>query len=134
MAGNKIYHLEKNGIPFYIGKSKNTSSRLYNHKKRFGKDIKMVILEECNNWKEAECKWIAEYKSRGYQLQNRNKGGGGPETYQKYDAKKYYTEEEQDSWDGRIIQKYAIMRVLEVFAQAKKLNVSPRDIWFKNFD
>jgi len=130
---NNIYHLESNGIPFYVGKSKNPSSRFYNHQRRFGKDIKMVILEECDNWKEAECRWITEYKSRGYNLQNKNKGGGGPETYQKWDPKKYYTQEEQDKWDGKQVQRYALLRVRQVLFEAQKSNTRPQDIWFKNF-
>ena len=131
---SSIYHLELDGIPFYVGKSKQPDHRIYNHKKRFGNNIKMVILEECDDWKEAECRWISKYKSLGYNLQNKNKGGGGPETYIKWDPKKYYTEEEQEQWDGRTVQKYALLRVLEVFSQAKNMNVRPQDIWFKTFD
>jgi hypothetical protein len=131
---NIIYHLEKNKVPFYVGKSKNPKSRFYNHTRTYGKDIKMIILEECDNWKEAECRWIKEYTSRGYNLQNKNKGGGGPETYQKWNPKRYYTEDEQDHWDGKTVQRYALLRVLEVFAQSKKMGVNPRKIWFTNFN
>ena len=129
-----IYHLEQNNIPFYVGKTKSPNNRLYDHKKRFGKDIKMIILEKCDDWKEAECRWIKEYKSRGYKLQNKNKGGGGPETYRKWDPNVYYSEEEQDHWDGTNVQRYALLRVRTVFDKAKEMNVNPRNIWFTNFN
>ena len=40
----KIYVLEKNCIPFYIGKAKNTIRRKHSHARTYGLDIQLHII------------------------------------------------------------------------------------------
>lgn len=80
----KIY-LVKNcyGDPnkVYIGKTIN--SREKTHKKKFGDKIIYTYIDEINSleskdWKPLECYWIEQFKVWGFELMNKNKGGGGP--------------------------------------------------------
>jgi len=75
-----IYVLEKNNIPFYIGKCNNINVRYCQHKKKYGDDtiIKILELVEEDNWKDKEKYYISLYKSNGFKLENKNGGGGGP--------------------------------------------------------
>lgn len=76
-----IYFLTKNNIPFYVGKTTLhfCKKREYKHKEKYGFNIKMEIIEEVEyqNWKFWECYWIEQFKQWGFQLENKNKGGGG---------------------------------------------------------
>ena len=76
-----IYYLHKgDNIPFYIGKTvQKGNKRLNNHKKVFGNDtileiIDIIINEEWIFW---ETFYISLFKSWGYKLKNKNDGGGG---------------------------------------------------------
>lgn len=77
----EIYILEKNDIPFYIGKSINSFHRFYKHKKTYGINISLYILDIIpdNEWKFWEKYYISLYKSWGFKLENKNEGGGGPD-------------------------------------------------------
>ncbi len=78
MTLTTIYYLHRgDNIPFYIGKTTNITYRLYNHKIFFGKDIKMEVISEVNNWKRWEKYYIKKYTDLGYKLENKNNGGGG---------------------------------------------------------
>ena len=73
-----IYILyDKHDIPFYIGKSISVKNRLYVHKLKYGNDIQMEILDIVYDWKFWESFYISLYKSWGFILKNKNKGGGG---------------------------------------------------------
>lgn len=76
----KIYILEKNNIPFYIGKSNTPKKRLWHHKQKFGKNINQIILDKVreDEWKFWESYWIEQFRQWGFILENKNKGGGGP--------------------------------------------------------
>jgi len=79
-----IYYLEKDNIPFYVGKTNNPTDRLKNHKKKLGNNnITLVVIDNINDdeWKFWESYWIHQFKSWGFNLTNKNKGGGGPERY-----------------------------------------------------
>ena len=75
------------GRYFYVGKSKCPTERLRKHKKDYGKDIKMDIVDSVNSfkkedWEPLETKWIDVVRSWGYPITNkRKKGGSGPEGY-----------------------------------------------------
>lgn len=78
-----IYFIHKgDNIPLYVGKTKTPfSKRIYSHKLRFGEDI---LMEEINkieeiNWKFWEKHYISLFKSWGFELINKNIGGGGPQ-------------------------------------------------------
>lgn len=76
-----IYFLEKNNIPFYVGKTTESFrvKREYKHKERFGQDVNMFILDyvEEQGWKFWECYWISQFQTWGFVLENKNNGGGG---------------------------------------------------------
>jgi hypothetical protein len=73
-----IYILKRNDKPFYVGKSKNWKQRFSVHKNNFGKDIKIEIIDEVDDWRKMEAHYILLFKSFGAKLTNKNKGGGGP--------------------------------------------------------
>lgn len=78
MQNVKIYYLHKgDNIPFYIGKTNHLEARLKNHKKKYG-DIEIKVIKEVKDWKKWERYYIKKYKNLGYQLENKNSGGGGP--------------------------------------------------------
>ena len=104
----KIYVLERNGIPFYIGKTiQEIKDRYYTHGSR--KTNSEIIEIDCVNddeWRFWESWYIELYKSWGFELENKNNGGGGrgpgwispPERNAKIKASmknhsQYYTEE-----------------------------------------
>jgi hypothetical protein len=75
-----IYYLcKKDGIPFYVGKSNNINQRIYNHRRIYGLDISLEVLDEVNmeNWRFWETHYISLFKSWGFKLTNQNNGGGG---------------------------------------------------------
>jgi hypothetical protein len=64
----------------YIGKTKN--NRKYVHKKRFGFNITYDYIDEINSldrkdWEPLESYWIEQFRQWGFDIQNKNKGGGG---------------------------------------------------------
>jgi len=78
MEHTKIYYLHNgDNKPFYIGKSRKPHFRFYNHKQTYGHNIEMVIISEVKNWKRWEKYYIKKYKDLGYNLLNKNEGGGG---------------------------------------------------------
>jgi hypothetical protein len=77
-----IYYLHRgNNIPFYIGKTKNSSKkRQGEHRNKLNnKNIYLEIVDEVSNneWKFWEQHYISLFKSWGFKLDNKNKGGGG---------------------------------------------------------
>jgi predicted GIY-YIG superfamily endonuclease len=75
----KIYILERNGIPFYVGKTlQRIKERFYTHK---GKNKNSEIIEiDCvddDEWRFWESWYIELFKSWGFDLENKNNGGGG---------------------------------------------------------
>lgn len=72
-----IYTLSKDGLIFYIGKTLNLDKRLANHKITYGNNILLEVLDETTNWKSEEIFWIEQFKQWGFNLKNKNNGGGG---------------------------------------------------------
>jgi hypothetical protein len=80
-----IYKLENcynNPQLIYIGKTIDPICRLKHHKKTYGDQINMVIIDEINSiltedWLPLESKWISIMKQTPYILLNQNNGGGG---------------------------------------------------------
>jgi len=65
----------------YIGKTIN-DKRKKDHIKNFGKDIIYSYIDEVyslysEDWKPLECFWIEYFRFLGFNIQNKNKGGGG---------------------------------------------------------
>ena len=79
----KIYlvsNIDNDPNKVYIGKTK--SNRYNNHTRTFGKQITYTYIDEINSlerhdWKPLETKWIQHYIDLGYNVINKNKGGGG---------------------------------------------------------
>lgn len=77
----KIYTLEKEEIPFYVGKTNNIIRRLNHHKKNLNlENITLSVIDEVeeNEWRFWESHYISLFKSWGFILENKNNGGGGP--------------------------------------------------------
>jgi len=72
-----IYHLERNGKPFYVGYTSHPIQRKSEHRKTYGKDINLCVIEKTNDYLQAEEYWIEQYRQWGFELLNKNKGGGG---------------------------------------------------------
>jgi hypothetical protein len=77
----KIYILERNEVPFYVGKAKDVIRRKHKHTQTYGDDIILTVIDEVEDWKCWEEYWIEQFKAWGFTLLNQNKGGGGPERY-----------------------------------------------------
>jgi hypothetical protein len=70
----------------YIGKSVNPKYRKNKHKLKFGKLIQFTIIDSVNSvnkkdWEPLECFWIEQFKQWGFDIQNKNNGGGGPSNH-----------------------------------------------------
>lgn len=77
----KIYYLHKgDDIPFYIGYTKHLKNRLNDHRRKKGNEVEMIEIDECleKDKKLIETMYIQLFKSWGFQLENKNGGGGGP--------------------------------------------------------
>ena len=67
----------------YIGKTR-TNRREGQHKKRFGTQVEFSFIDQVEStdrkdWEPLESYWIEQFKQWGFDLVNKNKGGGGPE-------------------------------------------------------
>jgi hypothetical protein len=97
-----IYFLHNgNNIPFYIGKSINKNlHRSYQHKKTYGKNtiLEIVDIVETKNWKFWESYWIEQFKQWGFDLKNKNNGGGGPLKYSEH-SKQLKSKSMKKVWD-----------------------------------
>jgi hypothetical protein len=82
--GTKIYLVENcynTPNKIYIGKTKD--SRENNHKKSFGSQITYTYIDEVNSlnkedWEPLETYWIEQFRAWGFEVLNKNNGGGGP--------------------------------------------------------
>jgi hypothetical protein len=68
----------------YVGKTTNLNRREHQHRYRFGKQIKLEVIDKIESidsvqWKPLEIKWISYYEQLGYILENKNEGGNGPD-------------------------------------------------------
>jgi len=75
----KIYVLERSGVPFYIGKTlQNIKERFYTHgNKKINSEIIEIDCVNDNEWRFWESWYIELFKSWGFELENKNDGGGG---------------------------------------------------------
>lgn len=91
-----ITNIDDNPYKAYVGKTKDFATRSYVHKRRFGNRIIIAIIDEVNSvqrsdWKILECYWIEQLGQWGYELVNKNKGGGGTEYHSLTTKKKLST-------------------------------------------
>lgn len=75
-----IYILLRNNIPFYVGKTNNLIGRLSDHKLKFGRDIiiESIHITNKDTWRFWENHYIDLFRSWGFNILNKNYGGGGP--------------------------------------------------------
>jgi len=73
-----IYILERKGVPFYVGKTNTLSQRKSHHKIHKGGDFIVIDKVKDNMWGFWESYWIEQFITWGFQLENKNMGGGGP--------------------------------------------------------
>jgi hypothetical protein len=75
----KIYILERNNIPFYIGKTlQKVKNRHYTHgDKKINSEIIEIDCVDDDEWRFWESWYIELFKSWGFELENKNNGGGG---------------------------------------------------------
>lgn len=75
----KIYILERNGVPFYVGKTlQEIKERFYTHKdKKENSEIFEIDCVDDSEWRFWESWYIELFKSWGFELENKNNGGGG---------------------------------------------------------
>jgi hypothetical protein len=79
----KIYILERNGIPYYVGKTiQSLQERLYTHDKNRKKDSDIIEIDDVDEseWEFWESHYIWLFRSWGFILENKNFGGGGRES------------------------------------------------------
>ena len=79
-----VSNIDNNPNKVYIGKTKN--SRKNDHKYSLGKHIIYEEIDRINSskkedWKPLETKWINCYRELGYEVINKNNGGGGPKKH-----------------------------------------------------
>jgi len=79
-----IENIDNNPNKVYIGKSKSISSRKHKHKSTYGNNIVFTIIDETSSlskykWEPLESYWIEQFKQWGFEVMNKNKGGGGIE-------------------------------------------------------
>lgn len=112
-----VYILERNGVPFYVGKTNILNQRKSHHKKYKGGDFLIIDEVEDNNWKFWECYWISQFQTWGFELENKNKGGGGPTSW---------TEEQKKEINPKRIEKIKnnIERGLKISKKLKENNHS----------
>lgn len=89
----KIYYLHNgDDKPIYVGKTKcDLSTRLNAHKSRKKEDILFIVELECvkeNEWRFWEEWYIRLFKSWGFNLENKNNGGGGLEFHNNISKKR----------------------------------------------
>jgi hypothetical protein len=77
----------------YIGKTK--VCRKQPHKKTYGKQIEYTYIDEVDSldrqhWKPLESYWIEQFRQWGFDIQNKNKGGGGLEFHTE-ETKQYFS-------------------------------------------
>jgi len=104
METTTIYALYKDYTPFYVGKAKNPKDRFYRHKRTFGKDIIMKELDvvysiKKEDWKPYETAWIQIYKEWGYEIKNKNDGGGGRRAFRTEEEVKQTRYEGVKNWN-----------------------------------
>jgi hypothetical protein len=66
----------------YVGKTNDIDNRLWAHKKKYGPQIKMTVIDQVNSkrrpdWEPIETMWIQTFISWGFQLDNKILGHRG---------------------------------------------------------
>ena len=103
----------------YIGKTK--GSREKNHKKTYGSQIFYTYIDEVEgckkeDWKSLECFWIEQFRQWGFELMNKNEGGGGP-TFHTEETKQKMSKSQK----GRVISEEAKQKMRDTKKDKRKI-------------
>jgi hypothetical protein len=84
-----ITNIDNNPNKVYIGKANIPKYRKHYHNSKFGKNITYDVIDIISynykhEWKFFESYWIEQFKHWGFEILNKNKGGGGPEFHSEY--------------------------------------------------
>lgn len=79
-----ITNIDNNPNKVYIGKANIPKYRKHYHNNKFGKNILYNVIDTIHyvnkhEWKFFESYWIEQFKQWGFEVLNKNKGGGGPQ-------------------------------------------------------
>ena len=69
--------LTEHGNPFYVGYTNSLKTRIRMHRKAFGEHIEIEEIDKVDNVKYWEKFYIDLFKQWGFELRNKNNGGGG---------------------------------------------------------
>lgn len=77
-----VENIDNDPYKVYIGKTTTPKIREASHRRKFGKDITYNVIDQVEHtdkifWIPIEIMWIQTFKSWGFQVVNKNKGGGG---------------------------------------------------------
>jgi uncharacterized lipoprotein len=77
-----IYLVEIGNNQVYIGKTKNPTKRVSDHRKTYGGHIIYTVIDEINSikredWTPLEKYWIEQFRQWGFKIVNPNPNGGG---------------------------------------------------------
>jgi hypothetical protein len=117
-----IENIEPNTNKVYIGKTKDLhkNNRKNHHRWKLGKQIIYTYIDQVNSlerkdWEPIESYWIEQFKQWGFEVINKNKGGGGPE---------YLTNEQKDKIKNKNNRGLKISLNKE---RANKISISLKD-------
>lgn len=81
-----IENIEPGTNKVYIGKTKDSykNNRKNHHRWKLGKQITYTYIDQINSienkdWEYVESYWIEQFRQWGFDVINKNRGGGGPE-------------------------------------------------------
>jgi hypothetical protein len=111
----------------YIGKTKN--SRKSDHKRKFGDKIEYSEIDEINSldkkdWEPLETYWINQFKSWGFEVLNKNEGGGGPTIHSEETKIKMSISHKGKTTSKEIKQKISISNIGRKYSEEQKLKMS----------
>lgn len=87
MVQKLVYCLTKNNVPFYVGITSNPESRLLWHKRKYGKDIELIEIENNADF-ETERLWVQSFQLMGANLLNKSLVAGKCASVSRSDTEK----------------------------------------------
>lgn len=91
-----ITNIDNNPNKVYIGKANIPKYRKHYHNSKFGKNITYDVIDiisynHKHEWKFFESYWIEQFKHWGFEVINKNNGGGGPQFHSESTKQKMRT-------------------------------------------
>ena len=115
---------DEKDIPIYIGKTiQKMDVRKNYHKHRFGHNVSIMELDYVDDWKFWEKYWIEQFKVWGYDLRNRNSGGGGPTTHTEQTKQLMSQQRKGKIFSDEYKHKLSIAAKQKVFTDKHRANI-----------